>query len=101
MQIKINKQSLKEDTTILIDVIRKIVKDNKHNAKQIQDSILLEIVKCISSWKESYVNDRIIDGATYTIKIKSNNGMKTYIFKNKYPENFSDFLKALQEVISD
>ena len=101
MKIKINKQSLKENTTILIDVVKKIVKDNTHNEKQIKDSTLFEIVKCISSWKESYVNDRTIDGSTYTIKIKSNNCMKSYMFKNKYPDNFSDFLNALKEVIND
>lgn len=100
MKIIINKKSFKENSTIIIDDVKKIVKYN-NKEKPIKNSSLLEIFNFISSWEKSCIKNSIIDGCTYTIEIELNNIKETLIFKNKYPDNFGDFLEILKEIIDE
>lgn len=52
-------------------------------------------------WKNEYINNSVLDGVEYRIKLVSDNGKERVIVgKNKYPSNYDEFAKVIGEVLA-
>lgn len=56
----------------------------------------------IDSWKNEYINTKIIDGRSWNLSIIYSNGMtREYIGKSSYPNNFEAFERLNQKLIDE
>ncbi len=53
----------------------------------------------IKKWKNSYINNEIIDGTSWDISIKHKDLDKGVSGRNNYPKNFNDYLEAVRTLI--
>lgn len=87
-----------ENTLIYTDYL-----NNLHTLKVSDENVSLffdSFFRIIDDWKEEYIDNTIIDGLEWKIKIKYKNGyVKKYYGKNKTPINFSMIDKIQKEFI--
>ena len=59
-----------------------------------------DISAIIFNWKDSYYNNKVLDGEEFRIKIiTDNNKERIIIGKNSFPSNYGDFKKIVNEVV--
>jgi len=49
-------------------------------------------------WKNNYLNNEIVDGIIFIIKIYTSSELETIVIKNDFPVNFQEFLDILGEL---
>ncbi|MDO8869518.1 MAG: hypothetical protein Q7V10_02085 [Methanobacteriaceae archaeon] len=54
----------------------------------------------IWSWEKSYINFNIIDGCAWSIDLTHNNKKIKSSGSNAWPENFKEFIRALEDLTS-
>lgn len=54
------------------------------------------LLTIVSSWEERMVNDFIIDGEEYSVKIEKDGKNYLYEGRNKFPKNYRDFINLLR-----
>ena len=73
-----------------------------YNGIEIEDNAkkyVKKIFDVVKNWNDNILsNDSIFDGSQYYIKIVINNEPVNYEFKNKFPENFDEFLDIMEDV---
>ena len=52
----------------------------------------------IKSWPNKLIDNNIVDGASYSIVIKTNTEKRKYYFQNKFPENINNLDKLIGEI---
>ena len=58
-----------------------------------------EITKVIFNWDDKYINNSILDGEEFRIKLVADNGKeKVIVGKNQFPSNYSEFKRIINEV---
>lgn len=71
------------------------------NGKKVSVDVL-EFVSQISvitaGWRESYVNNTVLDGEEFMVLIKNGRRERRIIGKNSFPFNYGDFKKLLSGV---
>lgn len=91
---------------MLIDTISKniihiknnsVIKNEKFdiNSKQIEDIVN----KYVIYWNKKYINNKVIDGSESEIIILTTEGTIKYQFINKYPSNYSEFIKTIKSMV--
>ena len=56
-----------------------------------------KLIKIVSSWEKEMINPYGHDGISYSVWIKDGDINLKYVGKNKFPNNFSEFLNLLEE----
>ena len=98
-------QPLKNKLEIITIKDDKIYYDDGRYSKVILDDELeveclcSKIYGLIFSWKQEYIGERVVDGEKYLIEIDVNHKRKKYKVQNKFPANWSEFLKVKQDII--
>ncbi len=55
------------------------------------------LLAIVSSWDERMVNEMVLDGESYFVKIEKDGKVYTYEGRNKFPVNYRDFVGLLRE----
>ena len=61
-------------------------------------NIVADIIDNTMHWKEENLNNSVIDGFEFYLKIYTNQEVTTKHFKNVIPQNMSEFNKIIEEV---
>ena len=77
-----------------------VVNHSPSDQKWIEFSKSLDQLK-ISNWQKSYHDPRILDGTQWYLKILSNSSEIISGGSNAYPENFDEFIKTINRLISE
>ncbi len=56
-----------------------------------------KLIKIVSSWEKEMINPYGRDGISYSVWIKDGDINLKFVGKNKFPNNFSEFLNLLEE----
>jgi len=83
-----------------------IIADDEKNEVLVNGNLVLinaqkfvsQISILTSSWQPTYINNAVIDGEEFMVKLQNQNKVKTYTGKNKFPINYSKFLSLISEV---
>ncbi len=54
------------------------------------------LLTIISSWDHKMINDMILDGESYYVKVEKDGKVYTYEGRNKFPINYRDFVELLR-----
>lgn len=81
----------------LIDVVNEQINING-KIKKMENKKILELLRFFSTWEEEYISSNVLDGEEYFIEVKSDNKIKEYHGKGKYPNNYLDFKFFLKEL---
>ena len=77
------------------------------NGNEIQidvSAFVSKLVAIVSSWEKEMINNLIVDGESYSVKIENQCKTYKYVGRNKFPINYRDFKKlisSLSSVITD
>ena len=73
---------------------------NMHPVKYNGRDFVAKLSAVTCGWEPEYINNSVLDGTEYRIKLVNNQGKeKVIICKNKYPSNFDAFTKVISEVL--
>ncbi len=97
MKITIIMSSMTHFTQLIIDDKTKEAKLNGENIEIDIDNFANKLISIVSSWEPRMVNEFILDGQEYRVRIEKKGKIQDYYGKNKYPENYRDFISLLQE----
>ena len=102
MKIKIYKWTLSEQHVLYVNTAkRNYVLADKKETNYKADSFIFEVFDIIHDWPTSLENEKILDGLQYKIVIKQNNEEKTYIYKNKFPEDIYKLEMLISAVLGE
>lgn len=109
MQILIKEENGFMPTTIIVIKDNKIEVEENNRTRVLKyekdkiTEIMIFLLDMFKTWKNKYIDNKIIDDEIYTITIDNKGVSKTYYIKNKYPENWGRFIlfrnKLLREEI--
>lgn len=108
MEIYINSvqdYSKKEQTIIIKDKEIVLIEDNSCYQKIISDDtnfirdISSDLTKIMFGWREEYIGARMMDGERYHIIVDINHRKKKYKIRNKYPDNWDEFLLLKKRIM--
>ena len=99
MQIIISLGNISNQTVIKIDDENALFLVNERPKKVDINRFIMRMQSIISSWQYTMINNRIIDGSWYDIKIKSGDNKRHYVGKNAYPQNYDEFISLINEVV--
>lgn len=57
-----------------------------------------KVLKIVADWPENLADNSILDGLAYHVYVQKDAQIKKYQGKNKFPSNFFEFIKLLDEV---
>lgn len=97
MKISIILSSMTQFNQLVLDDATQEAKLNGKKIKLDIDKFASKVLSIVSSWEKRMVNEFIMDGQEYKVKIEKEDKTYEYYGKNKYPENFREFSKLLQE----
>ena len=66
--------------------------------KQFQNELFNNLLNIMSLWKNNYLNNKVLDGFTFFIKIYVGKEYEVITIKNNFPSNFQEFLKVLGDL---
>lgn len=107
MEIFINNikdYSKTEKTIIIRDNAISMINGNSCYEKILSKDIDLvsnvqnELKHIMFEWKDEYVGSRQRDGEKYHITLDINHKKRKYKIQNKYPSNWEEFLKVMNEI---
>lgn len=75
---------------------KKIICGNK--IKEIDEEKIDELIRILRSWKKEINNTNVVDGDEYVVRIISGDLVDEYNDKLKYPDNYHEFKKWLDDV---
>lgn len=83
--------------------LKVVVYDDKMfiNGQQKQvdcENFLRRLFCIITPWEKQLVNYGVLDGESYSVKITEGDDITEYIGKNKFPKNYREFVKLINEV---
>ena len=97
MKIEIELISMYKNTKI--DVIDDVFFVNG-TKKDVDIERFMRRLFCITAtWKENMVDNGILDGESYKVKIYDSDKKATYFGKNNFPANYGEFVRLISEVI--
>ncbi len=97
MKITVIMSSMTQFKQLVLDDETKKAKLNGEKIKIDIDDFASKILSIVSSWDARMVNEFIMDGQEYKVKIEKDEKTFEYYGKNKYPDNFKEFTTLLQE----
>ena len=56
-----------------------------------------KLLTIISSWDNRMVNDMVLDGESYSVKVEKDGKVYNYEGRNKFPLNYRDFIDLLRD----
>lgn len=87
--------NIKESKETIMDISGCKINNLDKNLIKVKGEKLYNIMK---DWNRQYVNQKILDGMEYTFVIEFNSGEMFNVYcKNKFPENFGEFVKNIGE----
>ena len=75
---------------------KKMICGNK--IKEIDEEKIDELIRILRSWKKEINNTNVVDGDEYVVRIISGDLVDTYNDRLKYPDNYHEFKKWLDDV---
>lgn len=75
---------------------KKMISGNK--IKEIDEEKIDELIRILRSWKKEINNTNVVDGDEYVVRIISGDLVDEYNDKLKYPDNYHEFKKWLDDV---
>ena len=102
MKIKIYKQTIHEQHVLYVNTAKRdfVLADKKETTYK-ADSFIFAVCDIIHDWPTNLENENILDGLQYKIVIKQNNKEKTYIYKNKFPEDIYRLEMLISAVLEE
>ena len=110
MEILINNikdYSKKEKTIVIRDNGISLIDGNSCYEKMLSKDLNLvnnvqnELREIMFDWKEEYIGNRKIDGEIFHITVDINHKKKKYKIQNRFPSNWDEFLKVIEEITGD
>lgn len=90
---------ISEYTNIEFNIIpNKLKVDVRGFQKDIDIKTIERLLDIICEWEYEYINDNIIDAATCKVKIFTNNGVKQYFMKGKFPNTYKEFYEIVRGI---
>ncbi len=96
MKIIVTLRSLTKLTRLELDEEKQTANLNGTPIDINVEPFINKLLKIVSSWKKRMVNDFILDGLEYTVKIEKDDKSFEFYGRNKFPDNFQDFINLLQ-----
>ncbi len=97
MKITITLSGLSNFTQLIIDDQKQEAKLNRTKINLNIDDFSSKILSIVSSWDKRMVNEFVLDGQEYMVRIEKNNKVYDYYGRNKYPDNYREFITLLKE----
>jgi len=102
MKVKVYKTCLEDSHSLYVnDKKRNYVVLDRKDTRYSADRFIFKIFDMISDWPTEMINPEIIDGLEYKIVIKENNQEKSYVFKNKFPEDIFRLENLISEILEE
>ena len=102
MKVKIYMHSLNESHILYVnDKKYKTVLLDTNETNYDAERLIFKVSDMVSDWPNELINDDICDGLEYRISIKTGSEEKTYIFKNKFPEDIYRLKSLIEEVLEE
>ena len=96
MIVEVNLSGFKiKEINIIVDSTSGIVRLNDNVVDFDAQKFIAEINDIVLSWKPKMINDRVLDGSWYSVKIQDGISKKVFIGRNKYPANYNRFLELI------
>ena len=70
----------------------------RNKIKEIDEEKIDELIRILRSWKKEINNTNVVDGDEYVVRIISGDLVDEYNDKLKYPDNYHEFKKWLDDV---
>ena len=96
MKIEIVTQSLKSLTKIFLDDEKRIFTINSVSKNIDIDKFASVLLRIVSSWKEKYENDMVVDGLKYEVHIDKDGKKYNFYGNNSFPVNFYEFTNLIR-----
>ncbi len=96
MKVKISIQNMVNFTNLVVDDETNKATLNGQEIKLDIPYFVSKLVAIVSSWKSKMINDFIVDGEIYLVKIENEGKIYTFEGRNKFPENYREFKKLLK-----
>ena len=74
----------------------KAYKNNKEN--NIDEEYIKRLLRIISLWDHKYIDNSVIDGSSFEVKVYTTSGVDRFYGKNKYPNNYQELLDMLGDL---
>ena len=102
MKIKVYKQSLNESHILYVNDKKRnyVLADTKETSYD-ADRFIFKICDMVSNWPNELNNEKACDGLEFRISIKTASEEKTYLFKNKFPEDIFMLEDLIEEVLGE
>ena len=97
MKISLSIWNIRSITSLSLDDIANTATLNGKNIELNIPEFASKLLTIVSSWDSEMINHNILDGVEYRLKIEKDNKIYQYIGRNKFPNNFHDFLKLLTD----
>lgn len=99
MKIGVRIKSIRRAVSIYLDDEDKVFTINGINCKMDKEEFKNRLLDIVLFWDEKMIAKGVIDGEEYSVKIKKENNVIEFKGYGKYPENYKDFIKLIEEVI--
>lgn len=98
MQILITVADMAESVNIKIDNQKGLFIVNG-NPKQIDiDNFVMRFQAIVASWPSIMIDNSVLDGGWYEVKIRVDNDVRKFKGKNAFPTNYYEFIQLIDEV---
>jgi len=95
--VNIKLQTLAKITDITIDDQQRFFLDGKQQKINV-DNFMFHLKNIVRNWEEEYINQSILDGLSFSVTLTKDGRKFTSRGRNKFPDNFSCFLRLIEEV---
>ncbi len=97
LKIEIKLNTLNKRLNLLLDCINsKAIFNGKEIAIDLE-GFCSKVLQIVSAWDSNMINRSSYDGLRYSVTIFKEDKKCSYVGKNKYPENFDEFIALLKD----
>lgn len=98
MQILINVGNMAESVNIKIDSEKDLFIVDGKNKQVDTDNFIMRLQAIVLNWPLIMIDNSVLDGGWYEVKIKVGNSVRTFKGKNAFPTNYYEFAQLIGEV---
>ena len=99
MVVEIIIRSYSLNVKLLADEEKSFIFINGKKIKYLPEEFIANLLPVINKWDSVMINNGVVDGGEYFIKIKNDGKERSIIGKNSFPINYNDFVKLINEVM--
>jgi len=98
MKVTIRKTSMFSSVVICADNVEKSVTLDYKPISYDPEKLVYHVFDMTRGWPNHLINDDIIDGKSYSVKIEDGDKLESFVFQNKFPPNIYRLIDLIRDV---